>query len=305
MEGGAVSLLPPSALDDGATALAEIALYGDAVLRLVSRPARAAGTPRPLFLPGYAPVAAPGPPRCFGLTRVDHVVGNVPELAPVAAYLAGATGFHEFAEFLALDVGTVDSGLNSVVLASNDERVLLPLNEPTHGTRRRSQIQTYLEQHGGPGVQHIALASHDIFATLRAMAAAAGGDCAGGMEVLRSASREYYDGLEARVGAGVLSAAQLAACRELGVLVDRDDRGVLLQIFTKPVCDRPTFFLEIIQRVGCPLDAAGRPVEEAELRVGADAGARQLPGCGGFGKGNFSELFRSIEAHEAALPGLK
>merc|ERR1711966_267246 len=92
----------------------------------------------------------------FGLFRLDHCVGNCYELISTAQHLAAMTGFHEFAEFTAEDVGTVDSGLNSVVLASNNERVLLPLNEPTYGTRRKSQILTYLEQNQGAGVQHLA-----------------------------------------------------------------------------------------------------------------------------------------------------
>jgi 4-hydroxyphenylpyruvate dioxygenase len=284
---GGVCVFPPATLSDGVTALAELTLYGDVVLRLVSRPSNGGGGGRGsggLFLPGYVPVDSAGPPRCFGLRRLDHCVGNVPALLPAAAYVARLSGFHEFAEFVSADVGTVDSGLNSLVLASNNERVLLPLNEPTHGTRRRSQIQTYLEQHGGPGVQHMALATDDIFGTLRAMAAAARGDAGGGFEMLRAASPAYYAGLEARVGAGVLSAAQLAACEELGVLVDRDDRGLLLQIFSKPVGDRATLFVEIIQRVGCPLDGTGQPIDGLPLRADApQAGASQAPGCGGFG----------------------
>ena len=120
-------------------------------------------------LPGYAACAAEHAPRCYGLRRLDHAVGNVPCLADALKHIAAFTGFHEFAEFTAEDVGTLDSGLNSAVLASNNEHVLLPINEPTHGTRRKSQIQTYLEQHGGPGVQHLALKTDDIFATLRAM----------------------------------------------------------------------------------------------------------------------------------------
>lgn len=100
---------------------------------------------------------------------IDHVVGNVPELLVTAEYIVRMTGFHEFAEFVAEDVGTLDSGLNSMVLACNSEAVLLPVNEPTFGTRRKSQIQTYLEHNEGPGVQHIALKTNDIFHTLRRM----------------------------------------------------------------------------------------------------------------------------------------
>jgi 4-hydroxyphenylpyruvate dioxygenase len=321
---GAVSVLPPHRLGDPAapTTLAEVQLYGDVVLRFVSRPdaapaaAAAAAAPAakapagasaapspppppPPFLPGYADCTAEHAPRCYGLRRLDHAVGNVPVLADALRRIAAFTGFHEFAEFVAADVGTLDSGLNSVVLASNDETVLLPLNEPTHGTRRKSQIQTFLEQHGGPGVQHLALKTDDIFATLRAMRDATS---LGGFEFLRAAREEYYATLPERIGADALTPAQLAACAELGILADRDDQGLLLQIFTKPLGDRPTLFLEIIQRVGCrlgdpPAGGAARPA-----LPGADAGAyAQAGGCGGFGKGNFTELFRSIEDYERTL----
>ncbi|XP_062218291.1 4-hydroxyphenylpyruvate dioxygenase-like [Phragmites australis] len=259
--------------------LAEVELYGDVVLRYVSyRDA----TDAP-FLPGFEDVSSPGA-LDYGLRRFDHIVGNVPELAPVAAYVAGFTGFHEFAEFTAEDVGTAESGLNSVVLANNSETVLLPLNEPVHGTKRRSQIQTYLDHHGGPGVQHIALASDDVLRTLREMRARS---AMGGFEFLAPPPSNYYDGVKRRAG-DVLSEAQIKECQELGVLVDRDDQGLLLQIFTKPVGDRPTLFLEIIQRIGC--------MEKDEK--GQDY---QKGGCGGFGKGNFSELFKSIEEYEKSL----
>ncbi|KAL6629110.1 hypothetical protein ACP70R_028875 [Stipagrostis hirtigluma subsp. patula] len=259
--------------------LAEVELYGDVVLRYVSYPD---ATDAP-FLPGFEDVSSPGA-LDYGLKRFDHIVGNVPELAPVAAYVAGFTGFHEFAEFTAEDVGTAESGLNSVVLANNAETVLLPLNEPVHGTKRRSQIQTYLDHHGGPGVQHIALASNDVLRTLREMRARS---AMGGFEFLAPPPPTYYDGVRRRAG-DVLSEAQIKECQELGVLVDRDDQGVLLQIFTKPVGDRPTLFLEIIQRIGCmEKDEKGQEYQKG--------------GCGGFGKGNFSELFKSIEEYEKSL----
>ena len=296
-----------------------MSLYGDVVLRLISRDATSAAadddasaasaaadapaSPPPAtpdcVLPGYVACAAEHAPRCYGLRRLDHAVGNVPCLADALKHIAAFTGFHEFAEFTADDVGTLDSGLNSAVLASNNEHVLLPINEPTHGTRRKSQIQTYLEQHGGPGVQHLALKTDDIFATLRAMRAATQH---GGFEFLRAASDAYYAALPARLGpgAGGLSDAQLAECAELGILVDRDDQGTLLQIFTKPVGDRPTLFLEVIQRVGCAL--GGGSERERRAVTAAEGGSyEQAGGCGGFGKGNFAELFRSVEAYERTL----
>ncbi|WVZ77754.1 hypothetical protein U9M48_025581 [Paspalum notatum var. saurae] len=265
--------------------LAEVELYGDVVLRYVSYPDAAAAAPGRPFLPGFEDVTSSAPGAMdYGLRRFDHIVGNVPELAPVASYVAGFTGFHEFAEFTAEDVGTAESGLNSVVLANNSETVLLPLNEPVHGTKRRSQIQTYLDHHGGPGVQHIALASDDVLRTLREMRARS---AMGGFEFLEPPPPNYYDGVRRRAG-DVLTEAQIKECQELGVLVDRDDQGVLLQIFTKPVGDRPTLFLEIIQRIGCmEKDKKGQEYQRG--------------GCGGFGKGNFSQLFKSIEEYEKFL----
>ncbi|KAL0305343.1 UNVERIFIED_CONTAM: 4-hydroxyphenylpyruvate dioxygenase [Sesamum calycinum] len=210
--------------------------------------------PRPRgFLPGFEPVdnEMSYQELDYGIRRLDHAVGNVPELGPVVNYLKEFTGFHEFAEFTAEDVGTAESGLNSVVLANNNENVLFPLNEPVYGTKRKSQIQTYLEHNEGPGVQHLAL------------------------------------NLKSRAG-DVLTDEQIEECEKLGILVDRDDQGTLLQIFTKPVGDRPTIFIEIIQRIGCMLKD-----EEGKLY--------QKGGCGGFGKGNFSELFKSIEEYEKML----
>nr|QEG99455.1 4-hydroxyphenylpyruvate dioxygenase [Bromus tectorum] len=280
VDGGARPAFAPADLGSG-FGLAEVELYGDVVLRFVSYPDEGA-TDVP-FLPGFEAVSNPDAVD-YGLTRFDHVVGNVPELAPAAAYVAGFTGFHEFAEFTAEDVGTTESGLNSVVLASNSEGVLLPLNEPVHGTKRRSQIQTFLEHHGGPGVQHIALASSDVLRTLREMRARS---AMGGFDFLPPPLPKYYEGVR-RLAGDVLSEAQIKECQELGVLVDRDDQGVLLQIFTKPVGDRPTLFLEMIQRIGCmEKDERGQEYQKG--------------GCGGFGKGNFSELFKSIEDYEKSL----
>jgi 4-hydroxyphenylpyruvate dioxygenase len=225
--GGARPAFPPADLGHGYT-LAEVELYGDVVLRFISYPDN--NLP---FLPGFSALSSPGAVD-YGLTRFDHVVGNVPEMAPVIAYMKGFLGFHEFAEFTAEDVGTAESGLNSVVLANNSENVLLPLNEPVHGTKRRSQIQTYLDYHGGPGVQHIALASADVLRTLREMRARTP---MGGFEFMAPPQAKYYEGVR-RIAGDVLSEEQIKECQELGVLVDRDDQGVLLQIFTKPVGDR-------------------------------------------------------------------
>jgi 4-hydroxyphenylpyruvate dioxygenase len=163
--------------------------------------------------------------------------------------------------------------------------VLLPVNEPTHGTKRKSQIQTYLENNNGSGVQHIALKTDDIFKTMREMKQRS---MIGGFEFMPQPSDAYYEKVPGRIGADTLTAEQLKELKALGLLADRDDQGVLLQVFTKPLGDRPTIFCEIIQRIGCDKDEKGHKKEQAA-------------GCGGFGKGNFSELFKSIEKFEEAL----
>jgi len=271
---------------DGVTGVvtAEVQLYpgGDATLRFISGEA----LEELPYLPGYEAWKAPSGKRggTYGIDRVDHVVGNVPDLLAAVDHIVGLTGFHEFAEFTAEDVGTVDSGLNSMVLASNNEAVLLPVNEPTTGGKKKSQILTYLEQHGGPGVQHVALKTNDIFATVAAMRAAH--EALGGFELQDRPREAYYDRLTHRLGEEALTASQVSQCRELGILADKDDQGVLLQIFTKPIGDRSTLFLEIIQRIGCTKDPK------------TNRAIAQTPGCGGFGKGNFHELFRAIEEYE-------
>ncbi|GFS33983.1 4-hydroxyphenylpyruvate dioxygenase [Actinidia rufa] len=242
---GARPSSPPIPLDDRAV-IAEVQLYGDVVLRYVSfKSCNSSPNPNPEFLPGFEPVEESASfPLDYGLRRLDHAVGNVPELAPMVEYVKKFTGFHEFAEFTAEDVGTTESGLNSLVLASNDERWTL------REMRRRSSV--------------------------------------GGFQFMPSPPPPtYYRNLKNRAG-DVLTDEQIKECEELGILVDRDDQGTLLQIFTKPVGDRPTLFIEIIQRVGCILkDDEGK--------------AYQKGGCGGFGKGNFSELFKSIEEYEKTL----
>eukprot|EP00850_Spirogloea_muscicola_P002081 SM000008S22170 [mRNA] locus=s8:134648:137011:- [translate_table: standard] len=282
---GAVGILAPQTLVDNTSqeelSIAEVHLYGDVVLRYIST-----GTFRGPFLPNYEPVESP--PLCYGLTRLDHAVGNVPDLKEAIDYISRFTGFHDFAEFTAEDVGTIDSGLNSKVLASNNEMVILPVNEPTFGTKRKSQIQTYLEHNEGPGLQHLALKCVDIFATLREMRAQTH---IAGFDFMPRPSDKYYEELPRKVGDD-LTEAQLAEARELGLLVDKDDQGILLQIFTKPLGDRPTIFIEVIQRIGC-------------MEKSASGEEYQRGGCGGFGKGNFSELFKSIEDYERTLDGVQ
>jgi len=280
---------------DWCARVSEVELYGDVVLRYYSFHAGEKNAKPKTFLPGYADVPLEPPhttPLTYGLQRLDHAVGNVPNLLETVDYITAMTGMHEFAEFTAEDVGTVDSGLNSMVLANNDEMILLPVNEPTFGTKRKSQIQTYLECNNGAGLQHLALKSDDVFATVREMRKHGGGR--GGFEFQKPASADYYANLKARVGEDALTERQFKEVEELGLLVDRDDQGVLVQIFTKPLGDRPTVFIEIIQRIGCL-----REVKSADAN--APPRIEQAGGCGGFGKGNFSELFKSVENYERTL----
>jgi 4-hydroxyphenylpyruvate dioxygenase len=178
--------------------MAEVGLYGDVVLRFISYAQDERPKERVPFLPHLAPVSGNIAEKgTYGIYRIDHAVGNVPDLMEALEHVSAFTGFHEFAEFTAEDVGTVDSGLNSVVLASDTEDVLLPLNEPTNG-RRKSQIQTYLEQNQGAGLQHLALKSYDIFATIRKMKQAE--ESFGGFELMKRPSDQYYRELPDRLG---------------------------------------------------------------------------------------------------------
>lgn len=172
-----------------------------------------------------------------------------------ADWYARVFGFHRYITFDDKDISTEYSALMSVVMSDDNRLIKFPINEPAAG-RRKSQIQEYLDYNGGAGVQHVALATEDIVATVRALRER-------GVEFL-DVPDAYYDDLQDRVGA--IDEA-IDTLRPLGVLVDRDDRGYLLQLFTTPLEDRPTLFMEIIQRKG----------------------------AWGFGKGNFRALFESIE----------
>lgn len=277
---GGEGVLEPRILTDRAsgkvTVMCEVKLFNNTVLRFMS------GDYAGYCLPNYESVPVTVQNSC-GLQRIDHIVSNVPHLFTAVDYLMAATGFHEFSEFTAEDVGTVDSGLNSMVLANNSEMVLLPVNEPTFGTKRKSQIQNFLEHNDGAGVQHIALKTDDIFATMEELKKRT---AIGGFDFMPAPGPAYYAKVPSRIGEDVLTKKQLDDLQRLGLLADKDQQGVLLQVFTKPVGDRPTIFCEIIQRIGCDID------EETKQKV------EQKGGCGGFGKGNFSELFKSIEDFE-------
>lgn len=278
--GARVVLEPTKSVDkngSGCVDIAEVELYGDVKLRLINV-ANFKGQFMPNFKDEHETKRSYGR---YGIKRLDHIVGNVWDMNATANYIRNLTGFHDFAEFTAEDVGTVNSGLNSVVLANNKENILMPINEPTFGTKRMSQIETYLIQNRGEGVQHMALITPNIFATLQAMRAV---PC--GMIFMTAQDHGYYERARVRIGVDILTEEQFNLCEEYGILVDRDDRGILLQIFTKPFGDRPTAFIEIIQRVGCG---------------GLSGSEEQKPGCGGFGKGNFKDLFKSIEDYEESL----
>ncbi len=256
---GARVVHPPEVLEDehGRVTLAAIATYGDTIHTFVER-----NDYHGLFLPGFQPWHNPywSPPP-VGLQYVDHCVGNVPlgQMNTYVAFYAEALGFKNLVSFDDRDISTEYSALMSKVMANGNERIKFPINEPASG-RKKSQIEEYLEYYEGAGVQHVAMATDDILATVSALRTR-------GVQFL-SVPTTYYAELQDRVGSIDEPVDQLA---ELGILVDRDDEGYLLQIFTKPVEDRPTLFYEIIQRKG----------------------ARS------FGKGNFKALFESIEREQA------
>jgi 4-hydroxyphenylpyruvate dioxygenase len=240
--------------ESGAIRRASIHTYGDTIHSLISYKDY-----RGPFLPGFRASEAPG--REAGILRIDHIVGNV-ELGKMndwAEFYARVCGFHRYISFDDKDISTEYSALMSVVMSDDSQSVKFPINEPAEG-RRKSQIQEYLDYNCGPGVQHIALQTRDILQTVSTLRA-------NGVDFLEVPDT-YYDVLPERVGE---IREDLDAIRKMRILVDRDQDGYLLQLFTKPVEDRPTLFFEIIQREGSR----------------------------GFGKGNFKALFEAIEAEQA------
>jgi len=280
LNGGTPVTRPTKVTDaNGEIMYSEVAYYADVKFRWIE----GRDTYKGNFIPGYKDEARTA--YTYGLERIDHVVSNVPCLTDVTEHLIKMLGLHEFGEFTAEDVGTVDSGLNSMVMANNSETVLLPVNEPTFGTRRKSQIQSYIEHHRGPGIQHIAIMTPDILSTIARMTEMS---VSGGVEFMPNPGQSYYkDHVPAKMG-NLVSQDLIDQCQKYGILIDRDEEGGLLQIFTKPLFDRPTLFVEIIQRIGCPGDDG-----------------KQKPACGGFGKGNFGALFKSIEDWEKERDGEK
>ncbi len=255
---GAKGILEPTVFSDesGEVVKSAIAIYGDTIHTFVERK-----NYKGVFLPGYRAVTEQDDvARPVGLKFVDHCVGNV-ELGAMNRWVdfyMNAMGFRMFKHFDDADISTEYSALMSKVMTNGNERIKFPINEPAPG-RRKSQIEEYLEYYRSPGVQHIAMATDDILASVGALRSH-------GVEFLRIPST-YYDELQSRVGRIDEPIDQL---KNLGILVDRDDEGYMLQIFTKPVEDRPTLFFEIIQRKGSR----------------------------SFGKGNFKALFESIEREQ-------
>ena len=242
--------------ENGSVVSASIATYGDTVHTFVQR-----GEYHGVFLPGYIPHAGQVRARHpVGLSYIDHCVGNVGwgEMETWVDYYRRVFGFSQLISFDDKDISTDYTALRSKVMSDERNVVKFPINEPAEGLRK-SQIEEYLDFYRGPGVQHVAIATNDILETVRALRA-------NGVELLDTPG-SYYDELEARVGRIEETTPVL---RELGILVDRDDLGYMLQIFTKPLGDRPTLFFEIIQRKGSL----------------------------SFGKGNFKALFVSIEREQ-------
>jgi 4-hydroxyphenylpyruvate dioxygenase len=255
---GARAVLEPVALsdDNGEVRVSAIAAYGDTVHTFVER-----GKYGGAFMPGYVSIAEDAVARPVGLRYVDHMVANVAlgEMNRWVRFYEDVMGFRLFQTFDDKDISTEYSALMSKVMSNGNGRIRFPINEPAPG-RRKSQVDEYLEFFNGPGVQHIAMLTDEILDTVSRLRAQ-------GVEFLR-VPQTYYEDLGKRVGKIEEPMDRLA---DLGILVDRDDEGYMLQIFTKPVEDRPTLFYEIIQRRGSR----------------------------GFGKGNFKALFEAIEREQA------
>ncbi|MGC5026183.1 MULTISPECIES: 4-hydroxyphenylpyruvate dioxygenase [unclassified Tsukamurella] len=264
---GATVLAEPHDVTDehGTVRIGAIATYGETRHTLVQRVVDGARYDGP-YLPGYVPATSTfrkrdgAPKRIF--QALDHIVGNV-ELGRMDEWVGfynRVMGFTNMAEFIGDDIATDYSALMSKVVANGNHRVKFPLNEPAIAAKR-SQIDEYLEYYGGPGAQHLAVATNDILAAVDALRAE-------GVEFLNTPDAYYDDPeLRARIGQVRVPVEEL---RSRGILVDRDEDGYLLQIFTKPLGDRPTVFFEIIERHGSL----------------------------GFGKGNFKALFEAIEREQ-------
>lgn len=255
---GAMAYMEPSRFQDehGYVICSGIHTYGDTLHVFVER-SHYDG----VFLPGYVPWQPAYQPTNAGLEYVDHLVGNVGwhEMNRWMAFYHDVMGFQQLVSFDDKDISTEYTALMSKVMSNGNGRVKFPINEPAEG-KKKSQVEEYLDFYGGPGVQHIAVATNNIVETVLTLQAR-------GVEFL-TVPDTYYDELTNRIGK---IDEEMATLRQLNILADRDEEGYLLQIFTKPICPRPTLFFEIIQRKG----------------------ARS------FGKGNFKALFEAIEREQA------
>ena len=259
---GATSVDEPQVFEDeyGKVVKAAIATYGETIHSLISRQDYSGA-----FFPGFQPLEHSGTDG-FGIKFLDHVVGNV-ELGKMdewVAFYERIMGFVELRHFSDEEISTEYSALMSKVVWDGEGKIKLPINEPAEG-KRKSQIEEYLEYYGTPGVQHIAMATDDIVKTVEGMRSK-------GLEFLR-VPETYYEDAKERVPE---ISEQIEALQRNGVLVDKDEEGYLLQIFTRPVQDRPTVFYEVIERHGSR----------------------------GFGAGNFKALFEAIEREQAARGNL-
>lgn len=256
---GGKSYIEPKRLkdDNGEVVLSGIHTYGDTVHLFVERK-----NYNGAFMPGFRSWHNPHfAPKDTGLLYVDHCVGNVGwnQMNPWVKFYEDVMGFRNILSFDDNDISTEYSALMSKVMSNGNGFVKFPINEPAEG-KKKSQVEEYLEFYDGEGVQHVALATSDIVATVKDLKSR-------GVEFLQVPTT-YYDDLLDRVGT---IDEDLAPLKELGILVDRDNEGYLLQLFSKPVQDRPTLFFEIIQRKGAK----------------------------SFGKGNFKALFEAIEREQA------
>lgn len=255
---GAIGAIPPTIAEDefGILCYAAIHVYGDVLIKFVDRQ-----NYQGIFAPEFQPQPTVSVDRGMGLQAIDHIVSNVElgEMDRWVQFFTDTMGFQLLIQFDDQAISTQYSALMSKVMRDRSGRIKFPINEPALG-QGKSQIQEYLDFHQGPGIQHIACSTQNIIATVTKLRQA-------GVQFLHVPS-SYYQDLTARVGSIDESIEQLS---ELGILVDRDQEGYLLQIFTQPVEDRPTLFFEIIQRHG----------------------------ANSFGEGNFKSLFEAIEREQA------
>jgi 4-hydroxyphenylpyruvate dioxygenase len=255
---GGVATVQPKTLTDanGEVRISGIKTYGEVEHLFIERKNYTG-----LFMPGYVEWKSSYNPEPVGLEYVDHCVGNVGwnQMNPWVKFYEDVMGFRNILSFDDNDISTEYSALMSKVMSNGNGYVKFPINEPAEG-KKKSQVEEYLDFYEGEGVQHVAIATKDIVKTVRTLMAR-------GVDFLKVPD-SYYDDLFDRVGT---IEEDIAPLRELGILVDRDDEGYLLQLFTKPVEDRPTLFFEIIQRKGAK----------------------------SFGKGNFKALFEALEREQA------